>query len=921
LYDDQQFSDTELDLIHTPALQRLYDLHQLGLTDRVFVDASHSRLHHVIGVVEQADKIMLAVIGNLEKDGSTVLKYGKGKNIGLITKRALAEHIRRRRPAIRLMGLLHDLTHAPFGHTLEDEIELVDQKHDEPDRQADAFYRLLLQYFGWISRNYDEGAWGVSSRKCPVEDLENFDEASATPVLEWYLDAPDLHVPPTGSHFTDPIAKEWSRLLVANRERRSHRRVTPHSLRGFARDLAFSMRALLFLDIAHKPKTARNEHVPKAAYAFDRLLSKMLSDAGAPLTESDQFVPLRDVFLLDIIGNTICADLLDYARRDAVNAGLRLDFDPARIVANMTIVSHHENTKSVGDAQNATDHPFKGDALRTAVSVFSHKLRTDAPGELIHLLQVRFYVYERMLYHPTKCVAGAMLGAAIQWIGWRRMPWHLHYVGDAIFLHQTAEAARVVRDLLSELKGSYTREVSDRLKTSLEPFATGVAAAARQLLTDRLGQTKKDLVEFLEVARRLNDFESSAAGLLSILQRRHAANELDDNTRLDARWKDLLTKQLNTDIADVDPVRVEQLLAPLAPTVAVIRDDIKAGLRLLDRLIARRYHKVVFRALPDDEGARTAGLHDITANEIADKFRQAAFRRVAEREIENTADLPRGSVVIHCPRAEGPTKIANILMTDGSSPKKLPPLSKIRDLNPIFAAHQDAVQSQQDMYKSTWRLSVSVAPPHEYKWAALQDVIGRVLFQLLEGVGEGVYPNDEFMKTELSIADARVESATDDQFEGRRDLAVRRLMAALTNVPGLERVLSRAQSGRDEDALRELTTLLTTRDAYLQGTTTNGDSVDKLLWASPDEAFRFIQRTVSVTGWQKRKLESLRQIMTEVAALNTRQQRYFAVRVPELPDYQLHSANRLSVQQQDAFLKSVQSRLAEAKSLDGTEST
>jgi HD superfamily phosphohydrolase len=35
LYDDQRFYKTEVDLLHTPALQRLYDLHQLGFSDRV----------------------------------------------------------------------------------------------------------------------------------------------------------------------------------------------------------------------------------------------------------------------------------------------------------------------------------------------------------------------------------------------------------------------------------------------------------------------------------------------------------------------------------------------------------------------------------------------------------------------------------------------------------------------------------------------------------------------------------------------------------------------------------------------------------------------------------------------------------------------------------------------------------------------
>lgn len=76
MYADQPIYASELDLLHTPALQRLYDLHQLGLTDRVFIDASHSRLQHVVGVLEQADKITNAIVLNLGADPGKSLSYG-----------------------------------------------------------------------------------------------------------------------------------------------------------------------------------------------------------------------------------------------------------------------------------------------------------------------------------------------------------------------------------------------------------------------------------------------------------------------------------------------------------------------------------------------------------------------------------------------------------------------------------------------------------------------------------------------------------------------------------------------------------------------------------------------------------------------------------------------------------------------------
>jgi HD superfamily phosphohydrolase len=153
LYGDQRLLPGELDLISTPSLQRLYDLHQLGLADRVFLDASHSRLHHVVGVLEQVDRLTDAISRNLKN--VPTLEFWISNRAEPFTGTSLSELVQTCKPVARLIGLLHDLTHAPFGHTVEDEIELISCKHDDPNRQADAFYRLLCQYIGWLGRDAD----------------------------------------------------------------------------------------------------------------------------------------------------------------------------------------------------------------------------------------------------------------------------------------------------------------------------------------------------------------------------------------------------------------------------------------------------------------------------------------------------------------------------------------------------------------------------------------------------------------------------------------------------------------------------------------------------------------------------------------------------------------------------------------------
>ena len=136
LYGDERLTSAELEVLHTPAMQRLYGLKQLGLADRIFIDASHARIHHVVGVLQQVDKLVFAIINNLRRSDRT-LSVGTASTSQTIPATKLAMLVLKRRPVIRFIGLLHDLTHAPFGHTVEDEIGLSKANMTSPaDRQT-----------------------------------------------------------------------------------------------------------------------------------------------------------------------------------------------------------------------------------------------------------------------------------------------------------------------------------------------------------------------------------------------------------------------------------------------------------------------------------------------------------------------------------------------------------------------------------------------------------------------------------------------------------------------------------------------------------------------------------------------------------------------------------------------------------------
>lgn len=109
----------ELDIVDTPEFQRLSGIKQLGTSYFVFRGAVHTRFEHSLGTLQQAQNIIDAVRKD-PREGRTVDDRGQ----------RLA----------RLGALLHDLPHIPFGHTLEDEFDLL-TRHDENQPRLNALLK------------------------------------------------------------------------------------------------------------------------------------------------------------------------------------------------------------------------------------------------------------------------------------------------------------------------------------------------------------------------------------------------------------------------------------------------------------------------------------------------------------------------------------------------------------------------------------------------------------------------------------------------------------------------------------------------------------------------------------------------------------------------------------------------------------
>jgi HD superfamily phosphohydrolase len=302
VHGDIFITELERRLIDSPPFQRLRRVRQLGNTHLVYPGTSHTRFAHSLGTLRVAQDLMDAVVDQeLGPHPQPRDLFSEWKQEGRDT------YLRRVAEATvlaRLGGLLHDLTHIPFGHTIEDDLGLL-LSHDENRRR--------FRFF-----------WG------------QFDA--------------DLR-----------------RLLE----------------RG---GLDLFLQPLIVSKIGHK-----NEDGSPKRY------SEMVEALGGEAEDARQYE-----FVADIVGNTICADLLDYLQRDHLNAGLPLALGVRYLAYSYVTPTrgyHYYPARLVLRIQR------KGQP------------RADVVTELLKHLRYRYELSERVLVHHAKLSADAMIGKALSMWG------------------------------------------------------------------------------------------------------------------------------------------------------------------------------------------------------------------------------------------------------------------------------------------------------------------------------------------------------------------------------------------------------------------------------------------------------------------------------------------------------------------------
>lgn len=126
----------------------------------------------------------------------------------------------------------------------------------------------------------------------------------------------------------------------------------------------------------------------------------------------DPAAKIRYPFVADLVGNTICADLLDYLERDHVSTGLPLS------LGKRFISSFYITPKATGGM-----YPRR-------MALLTHRdgrERRDVITEILKHLRYRYELQERVLVHHTKLAADAMVGKMFErWIEAKRDAFRSH---------------------------------------------------------------------------------------------------------------------------------------------------------------------------------------------------------------------------------------------------------------------------------------------------------------------------------------------------------------------------------------------------------------------------------------------------------------------------------------------------------------
>ncbi len=155
IHGDIRLTELEQRIIDSPPFQRLRRVKQLGTTHLVYPGATHTRFSHSLGAVEAAQMLLDIVIEQRDEPGAKEDLFAEWERQAGADGPPLLKRLAEAIVLTRLGALLHDLCHIPFGHSVEDELRLL-EPHDENEARFDGLWAQIDD----IARHAIEG--GVS---------------------------------------------------------------------------------------------------------------------------------------------------------------------------------------------------------------------------------------------------------------------------------------------------------------------------------------------------------------------------------------------------------------------------------------------------------------------------------------------------------------------------------------------------------------------------------------------------------------------------------------------------------------------------------------------------------------------------------------------------------------------------------------
>jgi HD superfamily phosphohydrolase len=116
VHGDIYLTHEELSVLDTREMQRMRGIRQLGTAHLVYPGAVHTRFDHMIGTVHVAQQMIDAINLSFELNPGGLIRISDEEG-----------------RVIRLAALVHDITHIPFGHSLEDQ-DGIFERHDSAHR-------------------------------------------------------------------------------------------------------------------------------------------------------------------------------------------------------------------------------------------------------------------------------------------------------------------------------------------------------------------------------------------------------------------------------------------------------------------------------------------------------------------------------------------------------------------------------------------------------------------------------------------------------------------------------------------------------------------------------------------------------------------------------------------------------------------